>query len=103
MRDLRHPISFLERKDMYQANNQWQTRVVAFAKVKSLSDLSTSQTGNIGFGNILNKSYFLFQCRYLADVTNKMRIKFDERHFNILRVINVDERSKFLSIIAQEV
>ncbi|HJD65458.1 MAG TPA: head-tail adaptor protein [Rickettsia endosymbiont of Diachasma alloeum] len=41
--------------------------------------------------------------RQSQNITTKMRILFKEREFEIKRIINVEEKSKFLNIIALEI
>lgn len=44
-----------------------------------------------------------FICRYNPQINNKMRIKHGQRYFNIIGIIDVDERHKWLQIMAVEV
>jgi SPP1 family predicted phage head-tail adaptor len=40
--------------------------------------------------------------RYLASVTPKLRIKFGTRYFDIVSVINPDERNEYLEMMCRE-
>jgi SPP1 family predicted phage head-tail adaptor len=46
---------------------------------------------------------FKFMCRYNSSINSKMRIKYNDRKFEITGVIDVDERHKWLQIYASEV
>jgi SPP1 family predicted phage head-tail adaptor len=40
--------------------------------------------------------------RYRTDITTKSRLLFGTRIFNVREVINIDERNKYLEILAEE-
>ena len=45
----------------------------------------------------------VFEIRYLAGITTKMRISYDSRLFDIESIVNVEERNKKLLLITEEV
>jgi len=49
-----------------------------------------------------NENTHKIRIRYNKDVHPKMRIKFGFRYFNILAIINVDERDIYQEIMASE-
>ncbi len=44
----------------------------------------------------------VFRIRYTADVSEEMRIHFDERVFNIRALINVNQDNSILDVMAEE-
>lgn len=46
---------------------------------------------------------FRFRIRYTASITPKMRISYDSRTFDIISVINVNERDRETVLMAKEV
>lgn len=44
-----------------------------------------------------------FICRYISGINSDMRIKYGNRKFNIIGIIDIDERHKWLQIMATEV
>ncbi|WP_019850630.1 phage head closure protein [Desulfitobacterium sp. PCE1] len=50
-----------------------------------------------------NQNTVKFICRYTAGINADMRIKYGDRIFNIIGVIDVDDRHKWLQIMAVEV
>ena len=53
-------------------------------------------------GVIDEKGLYVFTMRYVAGVTNKHRISYNSKFFNITSVINLDERDKYLVVKATE-
>lgn len=49
-----------------------------------------------------SESTVKFTCRYIPGITSDMRIQYGKRTFNIVGVIDVDERHKWLQIMATE-
>ena len=44
----------------------------------------------------------IITCRYYTGITTDMRIKYNNQHFNIESILNVDERNRELQIMAVE-
>ncbi|MCE3233044.1 MAG: Transfer Agent [Rickettsiaceae bacterium] len=53
-------------------------------------------------GKIQGNISHIVTTRYLSGITSKMRILFGSRIFNIRSVININERSQWLKIYAEE-
>ena len=49
------------------------------------------------------KQKVVFEIRYVAGITNKMRVSWDSRLFDIQSIENVDERNKKLLLTTEEV
>ena len=79
---------------------QWQQ----FAKVRA--EVAALYERNIGevFASmqLMNSSLYKFRIRYLKGLKNNMRIIYNERCFQIKRIVNQDERNIISFIIAQE-
>jgi SPP1 family predicted phage head-tail adaptor len=54
-------------------------------------------------GSVFNESDIRFICRYTTGITPQMRIIYNSRIFNILGVVNDDEKNVTLTIICKEV
>jgi SPP1 family predicted phage head-tail adaptor len=62
-------------------------------------------TGNERFaeGRKRATSQVRFELRHLAGVTSKMRVSWDSRLFDILVVVNAEERNRELHLLTEEV
>ncbi len=101
---LKHKISIwanVSNNDMEQ--DDWQRQYTTFAAILPLFDNKIGMIENFSFGNIVTEGYFLFKVRCCYNITNKMRIKFKDRIFQIKRIIDVTESGKWLKIIALEI
>lgn len=52
--------------------------------------------------HLINRKFFCFTMRYEKTVSNYSYIKFEERSFRIIRVINWNEENRFTQIYAEE-
>jgi len=52
--------------------------------------------------HLINRNFFCFAIRFNIIIKNNMNIKFEERSFRIIRIINVNEDNRFLQIFAEE-
>lgn len=104
VKNFQHQIKFLE-NIMGEGieEDRWVEKFTVYAEIKPLCDNKFLALENISFGHIITEGYFLFNIRFIKDITTKMRILFKEREFEIKRIINVQEKSKFLNIIALEI
>tara|TARA_R110000823_G_scaffold199275_1_gene330390 strand:- start:105 stop:443 length:339 start_codon:yes stop_codon:yes gene_type:complete len=75
----------------------WSTYKTVFAHVKQQSASEKYTQGVID-----EKGLYVFTMRYVAGVTNKHRISYNSKFFNITSVINLDERDKYLVVKATE-
>jgi len=104
IKNFRHQIKFLENitTDTIE-EDRWVEKFTTYAEIKPLCDSKFLALENISFGHVITEGYFLFKIRFIKNITTKMRILFKEREFEIKRIINVEEKSKFLNIIALEI
>ena len=65
----------------------------------------TPQAGNEPFEDDRFRSVqrVVFEMRYVAGITTKMRVSWDSRIFAIQSIVNVEERNKLLRVITEEV
>ncbi|HJD55615.1 MAG TPA: head-tail adaptor protein [Rickettsia endosymbiont of Pyrocoelia pectoralis] len=104
VKNFRHQIKFLENIILDpMEEDRWIETLTAYAEIIPLCDNKFLALENINFGHIITEGYFLFKIRFIKDITTKMRILFKEREFEIKRIINIEEKSKFLNIIALEI
>jgi len=104
VKNFQHQIKFLENiAGEGMEEDRWVEKFTAYAEIKPLCDSKFLALENISFGHIITEGYFLFRIRFIKNITTKMRILFKEREFEIKRTINVEEKSKFLNIIALEI
>ncbi|ACL19514.1 phage head-tail adaptor [Desulfitobacterium hafniense DCB-2] len=79
-------------------DERYQDHVTIWAAVYPLkgSEFWTAKT-------TYNKNVVKFICRYIPGVNADMQIKYNNRIFDIIGVIDVDERHKWLQIMGEEV
>ena len=100
---LRHVIALQEVTNTVDAGGgqgrTWATTAIVWAEVKPASGRE-----QLHAMQLQDSVTHRITIRYCSDVkpTSKWRILFDGRHFNIRSVLNVDERNKFLVIMADE-
>lgn len=77
---------------------EWQNMTTVWAEIKPIS-------GREYFASQQVQSEVTTQItlRYLADIEPTMRVKFNERHFEIISVINPQERNITLQLMCKEV
>ena len=75
--------------------NAWSTVATVWASVKPISGREKFQAEQMETP-IAHKVI----CRYRSDITTKNRFTYDGRTFNILDVIDLEERKAFLKIMA---
>lgn len=104
VRNFQHQIKFLENFAASSIDkDRWEEKLTVYAEIKPLCDNKFIALENISFGHVITEGFFLFKVRFIKNITTKMRILFKERQFEIKRIINVNEKSKFLNIIALEI
>ena len=81
----------------------WQMQRSIFANVNQLCDNKFISLENINFGDVISEEYYLFRIRFTEQVTSDMRIKFNDKIFEIKRIINKNFANKILLIIALEI
>ena len=99
--DLRHTITIEEFTKKRQAGaghtRSWSTFATARACIEPLRGRERLHAMQIE-DSVSHK----ITIRWRSGVTAKMRIKFGTRIFNIRAAINLEERSRFIEIIADE-
>lgn len=98
--NMRHRITFqrpVTDKDILGGyNGDWVDVVTTWAQISPVSGKEYfAQTREI---TVSHRIY----CRYRDGITPRMRIKFGERTFRILSVINWEERNQGLTIMCEE-
>ncbi|MBE2918735.1 phage head closure protein [Anoxybacillus flavithermus] len=78
--------------------NEWQDRHHLWAAIKTLRGREYYEAATTQ-----NENTVRFVVRYTTGINPDMRIKYKDRAFEILSVINDDELNKTLTIIAKEV
>ncbi len=75
----------------------WQPHCILWAAVSNNSGKESYVAGK----NTPIYSH-VFRIRYTADISEEMRIHFDERVFNIRALINVNQDNVILDVVAEE-
>ena len=100
---LKHSIMFIENASKSELEDQdWQEKYITFADVTPMYDNKFGSIEKFSFGHIVTEAFYMFKIRFTELVHSKMRIIFKRRMFEIKRVINHNEASKVLKIIALE-
>ena len=81
-----------------QRQDSWSTLVTRWAKIESATG-----SGYIQSDEVRNLATHRITIRYYADVTPRCRVLFGSRIFNIVAVLNTDERKIETIILATEV
>ena len=98
---LRHPIKIESNQttinDYNEPVEQWTTLHTTRANIKPLK-------GNENFisDQIHAETTHLITMRYLKPLDTSMRINFNGRFFDILSIINIEEKNRALQILAKE-
>lgn len=98
---MRHRIVFQEQADEKDAlggyEDEWSDVAKTWAQINPVSGKEYfSQTRD----NVVSHKIY---CRYRQGITPKMRIKFKDRIFRIISVLNWEERNEGLTIMCEEV
>ena len=100
---LKHSVMFIENASKSELEDQdWQKRYVTFADVRPMYDDKFGSIEKFSFGHIVTEAFCMFKIRFTEKIHTKMRIIFKRRMFEIKRIINHNESSKVLKIIALE-
>lgn len=103
-RNLQHQIKILENFSTSEIEEEkWQEKFTSYAEIRPISDSRFNMLENLNFGHVMTEGYYIFKIRFIKGITTKMLISFRNRRFEIKRIINIAERSKFLNIIGLEV
>ncbi|WDU84211.1 phage head closure protein [Caloramator sp. Dgby_cultured_2] len=100
--DLRHRITFQKYISTIDeegfATQEWQDIASVWAAVKNLYGREYWEAAAIQAENTVK-----FTIRYRNDIDNTMRIKFNNKYYNIIFIDNIKYQNKFIEIKAQEV
>ncbi len=103
-RNLQHQIKILENFSVSEIEEEkWQEKFTSYAEIRPISDNRFTMLEGLNFGHVITEGYYAFKIRYIKGITTKMLISFKNRRFEIKRIINMSERSKFLNIIGLEI
>ena len=84
----------------------YEIKWLPFAKVKAeiiaLGDYRANQGEFYQSWQLLSYGFYKFTIRYKDGISNQMRIKYQNRFYNIKRVINFLEKNKAIILIAEE-
>lgn len=101
---LRHQISFLsDINDDELSDAKWVAMKTCNAEIKPMYDNKFGSIENFSFGLIVTEAFYMFKIRFSKSINTKMRIKFNERIFEIKRIINPGEENILLHIITLEI
>lgn len=75
----------------------WATLYTCWAEIKPMNTSNDFEANKIS-----DKITYIITIRYTKDIKNNYRIKFKNRIFNIINIMNVMEENKILEIIAEE-
>jgi len=98
---LRHKVIFQQKTvddNTYgQSIPTWTDQVITYAAIWPTRGIERMEAMKLD-----NEVTHKIRVRYQKNIHPKMRIKFGERYFNILSIINVDERNIYQEIMALE-
>ncbi|MCZ0754313.1 phage head closure protein [Anoxybacillus sp. J5B_2022] len=98
----KHRITIQQRAEEQNENGfsseEWQDRHHLWAAIKTLRGREYYEAATTQ-----NENTVRFVVRYTAGITPDMRIQYKGRTFEILSVINDDERNVTMTIVAKEV
>lgn len=101
-RRLKHKVVFQEQTEeknsFGEVTNTWNDVLTCRVDIKTISGKET-YLSNQNYSTLSHKIW----CRYLSKINSKQRVKFGERIFKILAVLNVKEANKELEILCEEV
>ncbi|WPY00222.1 Phage head-tail adaptor protein [Candidatus Trichorickettsia mobilis] len=103
-KNLKHQVKFLENVALHEIEfEDWQEKLVAYADIQPACDNRLNILEQFSFDHVMTEALFLFRLRFIAGITIKLRINFNSRLFEIKRIINLNERNRWLQIIALEI
>ena len=101
---LRHIINILSNRASSEITDEtWIAEFATYAEIQPFCDNKFGMLENLHFDHVITEALFLFKIRFNEIITNKMRINFKHRIFEIKRIINLSEQDRWLQIIALEI
>ncbi len=100
--ELKHRITFEKLITVVNENGfeteEWKEYKVVWAKVSNLSGREYFQAATINKEKIVK-----FLVRFFENITEDMRIRFDERQYDIVAIDNIKYENKYLEIKGIEI
>lgn len=101
---LKHEIIFLKNfANSETASETWEEKTKTFAQIIAISENNFGVIEGVSFGHVITEGYFVFITRFIESITIRMRISFNNRIFEIKRIINNKEQNRMLKIITMEI
>lgn len=101
---LRHQIKIWQNISVNTIEQEnWQEKFTIYAEITAISEQKFTVIEHLNFGHIMTEGFFIFKTRFIKNLSSKMRISFGDRQFEIKRLINIAEKSKWLNIIGLEI
>ena len=101
IKDLRHRIVIQDVEQLSDGhggyNETWVTFATVWAKVVPVSAQEKWRAENLD-----HEVTHRITIRYLANITSSMRISFDGRIFHVKGFRNLEERDRYIEIVAKE-
>lgn len=99
--DLRHRITIQER---VKVSDNMGSYTIVYSDVVSVwaALWPVSAKEQISSDKIEMSTIRRIRIRYYSDLDSSMRIEFGTRHFNIVSIINPDEKNEMLDLICEE-
>lgn len=100
---LRHKIVFQTRSEVsdglgYGGDVSWADTLTLRASI-----WPKKADESVGSGRVKQTTFYIIRVRYSGSIDSSMRIKYGARYFEILPVVNFDERDRVLEITAKEI
>ncbi len=104
VKNFNHKIIILENYSNSELEREiWREKYSLYAEIISIGDNKFEIIEGLKFGHVMTEGYFIFKTRFTENITNKMRILFKNRLFEIKRITNIGERSKLMKILGLEI
>jgi SPP1 family predicted phage head-tail adaptor len=101
---LKHQVIFLENLATSSIESEnWQEKTKAFSEIKPICDTAFKSLESLDFGHVMTEGLFMFKIRFMKGINIKMRILFNDRQFEIKRIIDIAEQNRVLKIIGLEI
>lgn len=84
----------------------WQDVANIWAEIIPVVSISNTERSSgreqVAAGKIMSELSHRIIIRYRDDIDTSMRLVYENRHFNIRSIVNVNERKEWIEIMAQE-
>ncbi len=106
--DLKHKVNFLTPEDsgfndFEDSLEKWKYHCRKFVCLQPLINFGLGNLENVSFGQVITESIYLVSLRYDGYINSRMRMEFENRWFDIKRIINLGERKCFMQLIVREI